>query len=87
MILTLDITDSKLLKQFVVKHDYLCNKCSVLVSDVSALNKFKVASKDRALILAEMDEYEIRLRDEFESDVKASFAKSSLRRISYSLIL
>lgn len=87
IVLTLDKEDSKFLKQFIVKHDYLCNKCSIQVPDIKTLNTFKDGSKDRALILAEFDEAEIRLREEFENNVKISFDKSIAAKIQVSHLL
>ncbi|MBK7669562.1 MAG: hypothetical protein IPJ32_20835 [Sphingobacteriaceae bacterium] len=87
LVLTLEQEDSKFLKQFNVKHEYLCKKCSVLITDIKSLNNFKDDSKDRGLLLAQLDETEIHLREEFERDVKTSFDKSVAAKIQVSHLL
>lgn len=80
--------DQEFLKRFNVKHAYLCNRCSTYVTDLSMLDTFKVASKDRASILATLDETEIILREKFEFAVRQSFDQATAAgiRISPSLL-
>ena len=76
LVITLDNElkeDTSLLQKFIVKHDYLCNKCSVKVNDITTLNSFESNSKRMSLIMAEMDEKEIFLREDFENQVRKSF--------------
>lgn len=65
--------DDRLLKQFEAKHKFFCDKASHEINEVADLNQFKEKSKVAALMLAQLDEEEIRLRQELEYDVKKSF--------------
>lgn len=79
--------DKDFLTRFVVKHKYLCDKCSSLIQDMTSLSAFKSQIKDTALILSEIDEYEVNLRQEFENDVRISFDKAVAARIPISHLL
>lgn len=65
--------DDRFLKQFEVKHKFLCDKASMQINEVNELNQFREQGKVGAVMLAQLDEEEIRLRQELEEDVKKSF--------------
>ena len=76
LIITLDATlqeDSRLLMAFEAKHKFICDKASFLITAMADLNKFKEEGKVASIILAQIDEEEIKLRQELEDDVKKSF--------------
>ncbi|MFB9864306.1 phospholipase D-like domain-containing protein [Rufibacter immobilis] len=79
--------DMDLLKRFNVKHSYICNRCSVNISDYNDLNRFISSSKDNALALSELDEHEIILREAFENDVRSSFDKAIALKIPISQLM
>ncbi|MBK8712042.1 MAG: hypothetical protein IPL97_09245 [Niastella sp.] len=65
--------DNKLLTAFDAKHKFFCEKASTHVPDIAGLNHFREQGKVAAVILAQLDEEEIKLRQELEDDVKKSF--------------
>jgi hypothetical protein len=65
--------DNKLLKAFDAKFQFFCDKASKQIVDITDLNQFKAQGKDTAVILAQLDEEEIQLRQDLEDDVKKSF--------------
>lgn len=79
--------DDRLLKQFEEKHKYFCNKASELITEVAGLNKFSEQGKVEAVMLAQLDEEEIRLRQELEDDVKKSFDEAVRIGIPISTLL
>ncbi|MFN5556944.1 MAG: phospholipase D-like domain-containing protein [Chryseotalea sp.] len=79
--------DGKLLRQFEVKHKFLCDKASQQINDVAELNQYKEQGKVAAVLLAQRDEEEIRLRQELEDDVKKSFDESLRIGIATSILL
>lgn len=68
--------DDDLLKRFDVKYKFLCEKCSVPISDLASLRAFRTNSKDFAVIQSNLDEHEILLRQKFENDVREGVEKS-----------
>lgn len=77
--------DSKLLKAFEYKHKFFCGKkASVAINELSELNRFKEKGWDAATAIAQLDEEEIKLREELEKDVKKSFEEARKIRISIS---
>ena len=69
--------DEDLLKRFEVKHRFLCNKCSLNITDIDTLKSYRQNySKDIAAIQSNFDEHEIQLRQEFENDVKLGIKES-----------
>lgn len=90
MVISLDnsiIEDMKFLEKFTVKYRYLCNKCSVKITDLNILNSFRENSRNLSVVLAELDEKEIILRQEFEDDVRRSFAEARAAKIAVSTVL
>jgi hypothetical protein len=79
--------DSKLLKAFDAKYQFFCDKASKQIVDISDLNQFKAQGKDTTIILAQLDEEEIRLRQELEDDVKKSFDEALRIGIPISTLL
>jgi phosphatidylserine/phosphatidylglycerophosphate/cardiolipin synthase-like enzyme len=79
MVMTLDAEneeDRKLLIAFEAKYKFFCDKLSVQISDIASLNQFREQGKVAATLLAQIDEEEIRLRQELEEDVKKSFEEA-----------
>ncbi len=90
MIFTLDHgikEDLSLLEKFNVKFRYLCNKCSIKIQDISALNNLSDKSRNMALELAKLDEKEILLRQEFENDVRRAFEEAKAAKIAISPVI
>ncbi len=79
--------DDRLLKQFEAKHKFFCDKASEPITEVSDLNKFREQGKVAAVMLAQLDEEEIRLRQELEEDVKRSFDEALSIGIPISTLL
>ncbi|MEI6141720.1 MAG: phospholipase D-like domain-containing protein [Mariniphaga sp.] len=79
--------DADLLKRFSQKHNFFCNKISKLISNILELETFKVTGKDAYVILAQIDESEISLRQELEDDVKTSFDQAIAIQIPISKLL
>jgi len=65
--------DSKLLKSFEVKHKFFCEKASVSINELAGLNQFKEKGWNASIALAQLDEEEIKLRQDLEDDVRKSF--------------
>ena len=76
--------DEDLLKRFEVKYKFLCEKCSVPINDVASFRVFKTNSQDFVVTLSQLDEEEIRLRQEFENDIRQNVEKSVAAGISLS---
>jgi hypothetical protein len=90
LVITLDSTiqgDIKLLMAFEVKHKYFCEKGSILINETADLNRFKEQGKIATIILAQLDEEEIKLRQELEDDVKKSFDEAIRIGIPISTLL
>lgn len=90
LVIALDTTiqeDNKLLIAFEAKYKFFCEKGSQQINDVSDLNQFKEQGKVAAVILAQLDEEEIRLRQELEEDVKKSFDEALRIGIPISTLL
>lgn len=84
MILNLDPNsedDTSLMKKFDVKFRYLCNKCSIRINDLGFLNSLKEESRNMSVELANLDEQEILLRQQFEKDVWHSFEEAKAAKI------
>lgn len=79
--------DYRLLKQFEAKHKFFCDKASEPITEVADLNKFSEQGKVAAVMLAQLDEEEIRLRQELEDDVKKSFDEAVRIGIPISTLL
>lgn len=79
--------DNKLLTAFEAKYKFFCEKASHHINDVSGLNQFKEQGKVASVILAQLDEEEIRLRQELEDDVKKSFDEALRIGIPISTLL
>ncbi len=79
--------DDRLLKQFEAKHKFFCDKESEPITEVADLNKFSEQGKVAAVMLAQLDEEEIRLRQELEDDVKKSFDEAVRIGIPISTLL
>jgi hypothetical protein len=79
--------DNKLLTAFDAKHKFFCEKASTHVTDLTALNRFRENGKVAAVILAQLDEEEIKLRQELEDDVKKSFDEAIRIGIPISTLL
>lgn len=79
--------DDRLLKQFEAKLKFFCDKASEPITEVADLNKFREQDKVAALMLAQLDEEEIRLRQELEEDVKRSFDEALSIGIPISTLL
>lgn len=79
--------DDRLLKQFEAKHKFFCDKASEPITEVADLNKFSEQGKVAAVMLAQLDEEEIRLRQELEDDVKKSFDEAVRIGIPISTLL
>jgi len=76
MVVTLDQNikeDQSLITKFTSKYKFFCNKISTQIDDFSTLKKFKEEGKEASILLAQMDEAEIKLRQELEDHVKTSF--------------
>ncbi len=87
LVLTLDKElreDGKLLTAFEAKHKFFCDKASKQINEVTDLNHFSELGKIAALMLAQLDEEEIRLRQELEVDVMRSFDEAVRIRIPIS---
>ncbi|PKV76266.1 phospholipase D-like domain-containing protein [Pontibacter ramchanderi] len=90
LVITLDTAiheDTKLLTAFEAKHKFFCDKASQLMNEIADLNQFKEQGKVAALLLAQLDEDEIRLRQELEDDVKKSFDEALRIEIPISILL
>lgn len=90
VVMQLDIgkdEDDKLLKQFEAKHKFFCEKASQPITEVADLNQFREQGKVAAIMLAQLDEDEIRLRQELEDDVKKSFDEALRIGIPISTLL
>lgn len=79
--------DDRLLKQFEAKHKFFCDKASEPITEVADLNKFSEQGKVAAVMFAQLDEEEIRLRQELEDDVKKSFDEAVRIGIPISTLL
>jgi len=79
--------DSKLLTAFESKHRFYCDKASIQVKEIGELNQFKEQGKVAAVIFAQIDEEEIRLRQELEDDVTESLNKAISIGINVSPLL
>ena len=80
--------DENLLTKFTTKYKFLCDRLSTLITDTATLNSFKeIAAIDASIILAQLDEAEIRLRQELEDDVKKSFEIALAINIPISTLL
>lgn len=79
--------DDRLLKQFEAKHKYFCDKASEPITEVADLDKFSEQGKVAAVMLAQLDEEEIRLRQALEEDVKKSFDEALRIGIPISTLL
>jgi hypothetical protein len=89
LVITLDKTiqgDEALLTKFNTKFKYYCEKVSTKATGSKTLNEFKKYGKE-ATILAELDEAEIKLRQELEVDVKKSFDEAISINIPISTLL
>lgn len=78
------VEDDRLLKQFEAKHKFFCDKASQPITEVEDLNQFREQGKVGAVILSQLDEEEIRLRQELEDDVKKSFDEAKRIKIEIS---
>ncbi len=90
LVLTLDKTfqeDEALLTKFNTKFKYFCEKASKEVTDPKTLKEFKEFGKEAATIQAQLDEAEIKLRQDLEDDVKKSFEEAIAIRIQISTLL
>lgn len=90
LVITLDTAiqnDSKLLMAFEAKHKFFCDKASQQINEFAELNQFKEQGKVGAVMLAKLDEEEIRLRQELEDDVKTSFDEALRIGIPISTLL
>lgn len=79
--------DARLLKQFEAKHKFFCYKASEPITEVAALNKFSEQGKVAAVMLAQLDEDKIHLRQELEDDVNKSFDEATRMGIPISTLL
>ncbi|MDO9581207.1 MAG: phospholipase D-like domain-containing protein [Bacteroidales bacterium] len=79
--------DSLLLEKFNVKFRFLCSKCSIPVTDMNILNSFRDKSRNMAVVLAELDEKEILLRQQFEDDVRRAFDEAKAEKIAISQLV
>lgn len=87
MVISLNVDleqDSKLLQKFTVKHRFFCNKLSTLITHSTDLNNYTSANNDWALTLSQLDETEIKLRQELENDVKKSFSEAQTINVRHS---
>ena len=90
LVLTLDKTlpeDENLLTKFNSKFKYFCEKTSTKVTEPKTLNEFKEFGKEATIILAQLDEAEIKLRQDLEDDVKKSFDEAIAIHIPISTLL
>lgn len=90
LVMTLDKNlheDNKLLIAFEAKHKFFRDKGSPLVTNISDLNKFKEQGKVATAIFTQLDEEEIKLRQELEDDVKRSFEEALSIGIPISTLL
>lgn len=90
LVITLDTSikeDSKLMVSFEAKHKFFCDKASQQINTIADLNQFKEQGKVAAVLLAQVDEEEIRLRQELEDDVKKSFNEAVRIGIPISTLL
>ena len=90
LVITLDSTipeDNKLLVAFEAKHKFFCEKASTQIHEIADLNRFRELGKVAAVILAQLDEEEIKLRQELEDDVKKSFDEAIRIGIPISTLL
>lgn len=81
------IEDDRLLKQFEAKHKYFCDRASQQIFEVADLSQFREQSKVAAISLAQLDEEEIRVRQELEDDVRDSFVEAHRIGIPISILL
>jgi hypothetical protein len=90
LVITLDLAiqeDNKLAMAFEAKHKFICDKGAKQVTDIADLNQFKEQGTVSSLLLAQLDEEEIRLRQELEDDVKKSFDEALRIGIPISTLL
>lgn len=90
LVISLDTTiqeDSKLLMAFEAKHKFFCDKASQPIIEVADLNQFREQGKVAAVMLAQLDEEEIQLRQDLEDDVKKSFDEALRIGIPISTLL
>lgn len=90
LVITLDSNiqaDNKLLTAFEAKHKFFCEKASTHINDIIDLNRFKEQGKVAAVILSQIDEEEIKLRQELEDGVKKSFDEALRIGIPISTLL
>jgi hypothetical protein len=90
LVITLDSSiqeDNKLLNAFEAKYKFFCEKGSTKINEIADLNRFKEQGKVGAVILAQLDEEEIRLRLDLEDDVKKSFDEAIRIGITISTLL
>jgi len=78
--------ETDLITKFNIKYDYFCNKISKLTTS-SELDDFKTIGKDASLMFAQLEESEIKLRQELEDAVKVSFDKAMALNIHISPLL
>jgi len=79
--------DDRFLKQFETKHKFFCDKASQQIGEVADLNQFREQGQIAAIMFAQLDEEEIRLRQELEDDVKKSFEEALRIGIPFSTLL
>lgn len=80
--------DEDILKRFIVKHKFLCDKCSVFIPDIEAFKQYRQRdSKDIAAVESKIDESETRLRQEFEDAVKSGIENAKFAGITLSPFL
>lgn len=90
LVITLDNLlkeDEALLTKFNSKFKYFCEKLSTIVDEPKILNDFKGFGKEATTILAQLDEVEIKLRQDLEDDVKKSFDEAIAIHIPISTLL
>lgn len=73
--------DKLVFDAFNAKHNYLCDRCSIHITDIPTLNQFKNDGRNVALAMSITDETEIRLRQQFQQRIEESFAKTQALKI------
>lgn len=79
-----DKDDNRILLAFDAKHNHICNKASVQILDISELDYYAENGIVAAFVLAQIDEEQIRLRQELENDVRKSHEEAKRIGIPFS---
>jgi phosphatidylserine/phosphatidylglycerophosphate/cardiolipin synthase-like enzyme len=76
--------DMRLLGRFIEKYRFFWDKVSIPITAITDLERFRAQGREASVLLAQLDEEEIKLRQELEDHVRASFAEARSLGISVS---